>query len=164
MTDRHFLEFWGNLLLQTAQGQKQLEDFSLWFNQGLKGFNELTALFGKFYGLEPLADEAPTPLSSWEKASEEFQKAFKDYMTLFGFVPKQEHDRLLQELEVLKDKTRQQEDHTKQLQTLLITQAIDPTDMARGFQDLVKKQSDQFQDLLKGFGGSGKKTTQKEKK
>lgn len=147
MFDRHFLEFWGNLLIQTAQGQKQLEELSQGFNLGLKGFNELTALFGKFYGLEPLADEAPTNLNSWEKASEEFRKAFKDYMALFGFVPKQENDRLLQELEVLKDKTRQQEDLIKQLQTLLTLQAIDPTEMARGFQDLVKKQSDQFQDL-----------------
>lgn len=150
MIDRHFLEFWGKLLIQTAQGQKQLD--------------ELTALFGKFYGLNPLADFSPAPLNNWEKASEEFRRVFKDYLALFGFVPKHEYDRLLQELEVLTDKTRQQEAHIKQLQALLTLQTIDPTEMARGFEDLIKKQSDQFQELLKGFGPVGKKTTQKEKK
>lgn len=126
MFDRQLLEFWGNMLIQTAQGQKQLEELSQWFNQGLKGLN--------------------------------------DYMALFGFIPKPEYDRLLREVEVLRDKTRHQEDHIKQLQALLTLQAIDPTEMARGFEDLIKKQSDQFQDLLKDFGLVGKKTTQKEKK
>lgn len=164
MVDRHFLELWGNLLIQTAQGQKQLQDLSQWVNQGLQGFNELTAWLGKFYGLEPLADEAPTNLTNWEKASGEFQKALKEYFALFGFVPWQEYDRVHQELEVLKDKARQQEDLIHQLQTLLTAQAIEPAEMARGFQDLVMKQSEQFQDLLKGFGVVGKKRTQKEKK
>jgi hypothetical protein len=152
MLDRNFLEFWGNLMIQTAQGQKQIEDVSQWFNQGLKGFNELSAQFGKFYGLESLAGQTPSSPIPWEKASEEFQKAFKDYMALFGFVPKQDYDQLRQELEALKDKNRQQEALIQQLQTLLTTtQALDPTEMASGFQDLVKKQSDQIQDMMKGF-------------
>ena len=50
--DRQFLEFWGNYLLAAAKGQKQLEDMNQWLNQGFSGYEELTAMFKKFYGLE----------------------------------------------------------------------------------------------------------------
>jgi hypothetical protein len=35
--DRHFLEFWGNFLINAAKGQKQMEDMSKWMQQGFEG-------------------------------------------------------------------------------------------------------------------------------
>ena len=159
--DRHFLEFWGNLMIQAAKGQKQSEDLSQWFNQGVKVLNEITTLFGKFYGLEPLSYETPSILKSWEKAFEDFQRSFKEYLTIFGFVPRQEYDRILQEYEALKNKVTQQKETIKKLQMLLTAKAFDPSDMAKGFQDLIRKQTDQLQDLMRGLGTFGKKIPQK---
>ena len=48
--DRHFLEFWGNFLVNAAKEQKRLEDLSNWMQQGFKfkGFDDLTEMFRKF--------------------------------------------------------------------------------------------------------------------
>ena len=58
--DRQFLEFWGNFLLSAAKSQKQLEDMTEWMKGGLKGFEELTSLFRKIYGLGRLSKKART--------------------------------------------------------------------------------------------------------
>jgi hypothetical protein len=47
--DKYFLEFWGNFLINTAKGQKQMEDMSKWMQQGFEGFDELTGMFRKFW-------------------------------------------------------------------------------------------------------------------
>lgn len=47
--DRHFLEFRGNLLIQAAKGQKQLEELTRLVNQGVIGVNFY--VFGALGGL-----------------------------------------------------------------------------------------------------------------
>jgi hypothetical protein len=59
MTDPKFLEFWGNYLIAVAQGQKQLQSLSRWMHQNFQGWEDLTALFKKSYGLETLAPDSP---------------------------------------------------------------------------------------------------------
>ena len=57
--DKNFLEFWGNFFINAAKGQQQLEDMGQWMSQGFKGFEELTAMFRKCYGLDQLSPDAP---------------------------------------------------------------------------------------------------------
>jgi len=59
--DRQFLEFWGNFLLNAANGQKQLEDMTHWMKKGFSGFDELTDMFQRFYGLDGLPPDSPDP-------------------------------------------------------------------------------------------------------
>jgi len=52
--------------------------------QGIKSFDELTAMFTKFYGLEHMGKDSPDYMATWKKASENFIKSFKEYLFLIG--------------------------------------------------------------------------------
>jgi hypothetical protein len=155
--DRHFLEFWGNFLINAAKGQEQLEDMARWVGQGLRGFEDLTALFKKFYGLDSFDEENPDYPKIRKKAEKDFQESFQDYLDLFGFVTRQEHLALVKEYEALKEKVAAQEETIKHLQMVIEDKGIDQGEMVKGFQDLIRKQTDQFQKLMKDFGHSFEK-------
>ena len=108
--DRNFLEFWGNLLINAAKQQKQMEDLAEWMQQGFKGVDEWTAMFNKFYGMEHLKKNTPAYMESWEEASERFFNSFKDYLDLMGMVPKNEHLALIKKYEKLKETAADQEE------------------------------------------------------
>jgi tetratricopeptide (TPR) repeat protein len=149
--DRHFLEFWGNLLINAAKSQKQMEDAAEWMNQGLKGFEDLTAMFRRFYDLDNLSESAPDYVKTWEKAAKDFQKSFYDYLKLFGVVPRQEHLELAKKYEALKKKVADQEEAIKHLRMLMGDKGADLREIVEGYQDLVKKQADQFREFMKSF-------------
>jgi hypothetical protein len=149
--DRHFLEFWGNFLLDAAKNQKRMEDLVKWINQGSKGFEDLTALFRTAYGLNGMREGSPDYLTAWKESSEAFRKSLEDYIGLLGAVPRSEHLTLIQKYEELKQKSSEQEETIKHLRTLLAQKELDQGDMARGLQDLIHNQTDQFQELMKGF-------------
>ena len=158
--DKHFLEFWGNFLINAAKGQKQLEDMARWMTQGLKGFEDLTAMFRKFYGLDRTPESAPGYVKTWEKAAKDFQKSFQDYLNLFGVVPRQEHLELVKKYEALKEKVTAQEETINRLRMLLEAKGADLGKIVKGYQDLVEKQIDQFEKLMGGLGESfGKETS-----
>lgn len=150
--DTHFLEFWGNFLINAAKGQKQLEDMSKWMQQGFKGFDELTAMFTKFYGLEHMGKDSPDYMATWEKASEDFIKSFKEYLGLMGVVPKEEHLALVKKYEELKEKVASQEETIKHLRMLLgEKRAGTQGDVVKGFQEIIEKQSKEFQETMETF-------------
>jgi hypothetical protein len=155
--DKQFLEFWGNFLIHAAKGQKQLEDMTQWMQQGFKGFDELTAMFKTCYGLDNLDESTSNDMSSWKKASEDFQKSFKDYLRLMGLVSKNEHLALVKKYETLKEKFAIQEETIKHLR-MLLEEKYDKSqeDLAQGFQTLIEKQTQQFQQTIEAFGQSFK--------
>lgn len=152
VVDRHFLELWGNLLINTAKGQKQIEELTQWISQGLKGFEGQDAIFRKFYGLNSLDQDSPDYPKAWQKAANDFQKSLKEYLDLMGVVRKDEHLQLVGKYEDLKKKAADQEETIKHLRMLLDEKGIAQGEVPKGFQDLIRKQTDQFQDLMKGFG------------
>ena len=150
--DTHFLEFWGNFLINAAKGQKQLEDMSKWMQQGFEGFDELTAMFTKFYGLEHMGKDSPDYMAKWKKASEDFIKSFKEYLSLMGVVPKEEHLALVKKYEELKEKVASQEETIKHLRMLLGEKmAGTQGDVVKGFQEIIEKQSKEFQETMETF-------------
>jgi len=151
--DQHFLEFWGNFLINTAKEQKRMEDLFKWMQQGFKGFDELTAMFNKFYGLEQMERDTPVYMEAWKKASENFLKSFNDVMELMGMVPKDKHLALIKKYEELKEKVAAQEETINHLRLLLDTKkAESQQELVQGFQDLIEKQSQQFQETMETFG------------
>ena len=156
--DRNFMEFWGNLLINAAKQQKQLEDLAKWMQQGFKGFDEWTAMFNKFYGLEQLKKDTPAYSKTWEAASEKFLNSFKDYLYLMGMVPKNEHLALVKKYEELKLKVADQEETINHLRMLLEEKkAESQEELVQGFQDLIDKQSKKFQETMETFGSFFKK-------
>ena len=160
--DRHFLEFWGNFLINAAKGQKQMEDMSKWMQQGFEGFDELTAMFKKFYGLEHMEKDTPAYMETWKEASEKFQESFKDYLRLMGVVPKDEHLTLVNKYEELKDKVAAHEETINNLRMLLREKKAETQgELVKGFQEILEKQSEQFQETMETFGRFFKKDKNK---
>jgi hypothetical protein len=168
--DKNFLEFWGNLLLNAARGQKQLEDLGEWMHQGLKGFEDITALFRKIYGLEKSGELRPDYLELWNRAGEDFNKSYKDYLNLLGVVPREEYLALVKKYEELKEKAASQEETIQHLRMLLSDVKGAGYEKVTGqFDDLLKNQSEQFQKLMNNFErvftkGSGAEDKQRDKK
>jgi hypothetical protein len=151
LMDRQFLEFWGNYLLSVARGQKQLEDVSRWMRGGFSGVEELTALFKKYYGLEDQSQDRPESSAAWERAAEDFKKSFRDYFCIMGWVSKDEYQNLEQENQALKQKIEAQEQTISRLRDLIKNPGIDPNKSLDVLQDLINKQSAEFQKLVKKF-------------
>ena len=123
--DKQFLEFWGNFLLSAAKGQRQLEEMAKWINQGFSGFEDLNAMFRKFYGLDRLTEKSPDYLKTSEKAEADFRKSLVDYLSLFGVVPRQAHLMLVEKYERLKKKVAAQEETIRHLRMLLQEKEVD---------------------------------------
>ena len=156
--DRQFLEFWGNFMLNAAKSQKQLEDLMVWMKGGLKGFDELSVLFQRMYGLGKVEQESPEGMKTWVAAQETFSQSYKEYLAILGVVPREEHLALVAKCEELKEKVASQEETIKNLR-LLLSQANQEgyRDMVDHLEGLARKQSDQFQELMESFSQSLKK-------
>ncbi|MGD8655509.1 MAG: hypothetical protein PVG28_05345, partial [Desulfobacterales bacterium] len=108
--DRQFLEFLGSFFLNAAKGQKQLEDMTRWIGGGFSGFEELTRMFRKFYGMNGLPLASPDYTEAWEKASENFKKSYHEWLNLMNVIPKSEYQILQKKCEALKDKIAAQDE------------------------------------------------------
>jgi len=150
--DRQFLEFWGEFLLNAARGKKQLEDIAKWMGSGLKGFEELTSLFRKIYGLEKTEQSSPDYLKVWTEAQANFSESFKEYLALLGVVPREEYLVLVKKYEELKERVESQEETIKHLR-MLVSEAKkeEHRDLTGHFEELVKKQGEEFQKLMDSF-------------
>ena len=150
--DSKFLEFWGNYLLAAAKGQQQLEDLNKWIRQGFSGFEELTAMFNKFYGLEhPSRHQDAGSIQAWQNAAADFRTAFNAYLNLMGMVPQDEYQALEQKCAALQKKVADQKDTINVLRTLLAEEGTYQGQTAKVLQDLVNKQAEAFETLMKGF-------------
>jgi phage I-like protein len=146
--DRQFLEFWGNYLLAAAKGQKQLEDLNQWIRQEFRGFEDLSAMFSKFYGLERPHKEDPDSIAAWKDAAADFRNSINAYFNLMGVVPKDEYQALKQKYATLQKKVDEQEDTINGLRKLLAEKGTYQGETVKVFQDLVKKQGDAFEKLM----------------
>ncbi|MGA2939860.1 MAG: hypothetical protein ABSF52_22565 [Syntrophobacteraceae bacterium] len=141
--------------MNAAKGQKAMEDMAAWMRQGFTGFEEMTALFQKTYGLDQVAKESPDYFEMWKKAQGDFKNSLTDYLTLFGVVPRDEHLTLVKKYEELKEKVASQEETIKNFQMLLSQAKTE--EVAGQLENLVQKQAEQFQKVMESFGESFKK-------
>jgi len=150
--NRHFLEFWGKALLQAAQSQKQLEDLAKWCQRGIFSFQDYSQLFKTSYGLDQVAEDSPDYFSIWNKAEENFQESFKEYLHIFGVVPREEYAALARQYEELQAKMAEQEETSKLLRRLLEEKGLGLEATSLEFQKLIEKQGEQFQKFIQGLG------------
>jgi hypothetical protein len=152
--NRHFLEFWGKALLQAAQGQKQLEDLAKWYQRGIFSFQDYTQLFKTAYGLDQVEEDNPDVSTIWKKAEGNFQESFREYLNIFGVVPREEYTALARQYEELQAKMAAQEETIKQLHRLLEDKGLGLEATSLEFQRLIEKQGEQFQKFIEGLGES----------
>ena len=146
--DRQFLEFWGNFLLSVAKGQQQFDAFSSWMSQGMQGFNDLNAMFRKFYGIDK--DKAKEQ-DSWWSAQNAFETAYKRYLEAMDVVPKSAYTALEERLAELQQLLAEKEATITRLRTELSECRLSQGDTLRGFEELIKIQSDQFKEFSTSF-------------
>jgi hypothetical protein len=150
--DRNFYEFWGQMFLNLAKGQKQIEDFRKWFGQGLMGYESMNAMFRKAYGLDRIEEESPDYAEIWKKSVETFQKSFREGLSLMEVVPKGEYEKLVQKCAALEKTTAEQEETIRTLKRLLTEEASGaPAAALEDLQGLLKNQQAQFQELVKNM-------------
>ena len=149
--DSQFLEFWGNYLLAAARGQKQLEDLSQWIRRGFSGFEDLTAMFKKYYDLQDSRREDPDSARAWEKAAAEFRNSFDAYLNLMGLVPIDKYRALEQKHAALQKKVAEQAETIQVLRKLLAEEGTYQDGTVKVFQDLVNKQAEAFETLMKNL-------------
>ena len=154
--DRQFLEFWGNYLLAAARGQQQLEDLNQWIHQGFSGFEELTGMFKKFYGIERPSEENTDSALDWQKAAAGFRDSFNAYLELMGVVPRDKYQSLEQKCDALIEKVADQEETIKILRGLLAEEGTYQGETVKVFQNLVEKQSDAFETLIRNLTADAK--------
>lgn len=157
--DETFLEFFGNLLLSTARNKRQADQFFQWLQGGNTdkpmnkfwgdaGTTELSEMFRAWYGTKNLVQHNQ---SYWQLPGEvlnDFHSSLKEVLLPMGYIPRQEHEDLLDKYDKLKAHSQQQEVTINQLKNLLHGQ----TDMTDQFQNIMSKQGEAYQDLIRQFG------------
>jgi hypothetical protein len=161
LMDEKFLEFWGNLLINAARSKKQTDDFFSWMKSGggaeapkttLPGTEEMAAAFRRFYGLDKVPEKGEDYNRLYRQSLEDFHKSFKDYLGLMGIVPREEHLALVKKYETLKERCAEQEETIRHLKMLLAANKNGRNGLSDQFQDLVKNQSELFQQMMSDFG------------
>jgi len=156
--DPKFLEFWGELLLGAAKGQRQLKETADWMNQGLSSFGDMGALFRRAYGLEAAQEKSPDFPQRWEEASEAFRSSMKEYCSLLGVVPMKEYMDLLSRYEETEKKVAEREERIRHLETSLAAESLGREPLQGDLQKLVSLQAEQFAELMRNLGVNTKKS------
>lgn len=150
--DANFFEFWGRSLLNVSKGQRQMDELNRWLGGGLGSSDSLSGLFRQIYGLESVEKGGDEYLKLYEKAMQSFQQSFRDYLRLFDVTPREEHESLVKECEVLKQKVLEQEQTIGHLKKILGDKGLESAETVRDLQDVLKKQVDQFQEMMTTVG------------
>jgi hypothetical protein len=157
--DEKFLEFWGNFLINTAREKKRADDITSIMQKSITGFNEmfatglseLTPMFRKFYGLDKLSEQSDDYSTLTKKAVDDFQKSFKDYMSMMGVFPRDDYLALVEKYEKLKEKCADQEETIRHLKMLLGAKSGEQNEAIKSLQEIAKDQSELFQKMVKDF-------------
>ena len=147
--DKNFLMFWEQIFSNYIKKQEQMEEVASWIRQGFKGFDDITKLFQKAYGLDRLSESTADYLKMWDHSIQDFQKSFSDYLSVLGVVPKQEYMRLVGKYEEMKKQLADRDETIAHMKLLLDSKNLDQEQIQLGYQELIKKQTGEFQELLK---------------
>ena len=141
-----FLKFWGEFLLQAAEGQRQIEEINRWMQSGFPSSGELADLFRRCYGLSTGSPSGKG--DHWQEATADFREALEAYAPLWGWVPLDRYDELRTENEQLKTQLSEQARLIKRLEALMDDEDMGHRTMVARFQNLIEDQSKAFDKLM----------------
>jgi hypothetical protein len=151
--DRNFFEFWGQLFLGVAQGQKRVEEMESMFRQGMEGYESIVKIFREVYHLDPPKQNTPNNANLWEgAATKTFQESLRQVMSLWGMVPKDDYQALQEKFIILEKKTAEQEHTIGYLKTLLGERQDNAFSTVNELQTLLTAQQVEFQTLMHSLG------------
>lgn len=147
--DKNLLEFWGNAFLTAAKGRKQLEEISKMTKNGLWGMPDMTDMMSIFPGMDAFAKASNEYLKIFTKTNEEVQRSIKDFLALMDLVPRKDYLDLLEEFEAYKKSV--EEKGKGNMGKMLADEMSLQTQGLRSFEELMRNQTKQFQDLMSNF-------------
>lgn len=159
--DKNFMEFWGKLFMNAAQGQQQLENWNNWFRQSMGGENPFLKSMFKPQEIEKPKETTPEIFEITKKATDAYKEMFKASLSMFNVISKEEYNKLLNENEELKEKILQQEEIIKKVKTKSSNDNYDQEEVVDNLTKIVKSQTQQFQDLMNQIGKYYKKDSSK---
>ena len=149
--DKKFLEFWGNCFLNAAKGQEQIENLTRLMHEGFGAFEQQMELFQRLYNFDEIVDSAPNSSDFISQAAETYRKSYQEFLDLFGLVSKEDYESLAEKCEVLREKLAALEKKTSDPKRQADWNEIGTSELVQGFESLMKKQTDQFQELMQSF-------------
>lgn len=159
--DKNFLEYWGQIFMNAAQGQQQLENWNKWFRQSMGGENPfLKSMFNQQETEKP-QETTPEIFEITKKATDAYKEMFKASLSMFDMISKEEYNKLLNENEELKEKILRQEEIIKNVKTKSKNDNYGQEDVVDNLTKIVKDQTQQFQDLMNQIGKYYKKDSSK---
>ncbi len=152
--DKNFLELWGNFLISIARGQRQMEEMGKWMGLDPGRFPDMTAWMGAFSapGASGKADAETDAASSWAATSEDLMNTYGQFLEFMGLVAKPEHLRVVRKYEALKEKAAEREETIRHLRMLLDERNGDQGRVVSTFQEMMRRQSEKFQELMREMG------------
>jgi uncharacterized coiled-coil protein SlyX len=166
--DKNFLEFWGNMMLNAAKGQEQMDQMSKWIQQGFTGMSGINDMFNRFYGIKPKKTEMETLLETQQEAFSNFNKSFEDFLAMFDLIPRKKYQEMVDKYESEKKRVESLKETIGHLETMSDNNRSFQEDALDKFNKIVNKQADQFKKLMEDFNllkpaekAGPKKTTKK---
>ncbi len=147
--DNNFLELWGNMFLTAARGQKQMDDVTKWMKRGFCTIPDMGDMISSLTGINAIISSSTEYLRVVNTASENFLKSFKEYLSMMDLVPKKDYDSLLEEFEDLKKQS--DEKNARKVDKLLNDELSLQTQGLKSFEELMRNQTRQFQELMTNF-------------
>lgn len=145
--DNNLMELWGNFFLTAAKGQKQAGELSKMARDGLWGMPDPGAAMSGFSGMEAFEKATREYFALFARVNEEIQKAVKDYLALTDLVPRSDYLALREEFEAY----RKSVEEKGSIGSLLGEEMSLQKQGLRNFEELVRNQTRQFQDLMADF-------------
>lgn len=149
--DKRFLEFWGHCFLNAAKGQEQIENLARLMREGFGVFEQQMDLFRRLYNLEEKVDSVSNSSDFISQATETYRKSYREFLDLFGLVSKEDYESLAEKCEDLREKLAVLEKKTSYTKRPADGNEIGTSELAQGFESLMKKQTEQFQELMQSF-------------
>jgi hypothetical protein len=162
--DLEFFKFWTDAMRQSTAMQTLGDEVSRWMKGDIKETDELYALFRKYYGLEQGTDMFKDYENQLKDLVGNFQKSFNEILPMLGVVPKIQYDNLLQQYDDLKKKVAGLEDALKELEKKLGGSASNQVKTAGAFDEMIKTQTEQFQNIMNTFADISGLTAHKDEK
>jgi hypothetical protein len=161
--DKNFLEFWGNLLISIARGQRQLDDTMRWASQGFPGTDELINLLGKVYGLSEASQAPISQEGAGRQLLDRFHQSYREYLKLMDVVPRAECQKLQEENDALKKRIGELERLIGDLRSLSAEKIPGtPGEAMEEFQKSFVKYLERLQEVMIPFVGVSKGAAVKE--
>jgi hypothetical protein len=149
--NKDFLEFWGNILLQAAKGQRKLEEAEKWARLGFEAMETQRAFWSAFSGTDNGMGKKPGALDVWGKSAEEFSNICRKWARFFGMVPLEEYEELFRQKEALEKKLAEQRKADPKARWTGKRIMSVQRQMQTELQELTRKQGEQFSELMESI-------------